>query len=316
MGEGSFDGTTSGSAGDDTILGGNGDDFADGGDGNDGILGGDGNDLLTGGGGQDYARGEAGDDVLFLSDGNDLLDGGDGEDWLAFEDVDLPLVTSGVVVSLQAGITFRTDFTGSAALGSIEHVEGTSFDDDIQGSAVDNVLIGLDGDDLLVGLAGDDLLDGGQGEDTLDGGEGNDTFIVADNGTDDLITDFGSDDILGISDLNVGNLRGTGTDMQTASWTNDATTLGADTGLFISNTAISGLTALDIQGEAGTALTAAIETNEDFYLLVSDGTDAVLAKIDDDDGSFTTADVTIVATLSGIGTADLAGLTTDNFSDW
>ena len=102
-----------------------------------------------------------------------------------------------------------------------------------------------------------------------------------------------------------------------ADWTS-ASGFDSNTGLFIADVAITGLTSTDIVAEANSAIATAIESEEDddFYLLVSDGTDAVLAKIGDSDDDFTSADVTIVATLLGLSAADLQGLSSSQFVDW
>ena len=131
------------------------------------IFGFDGDDILNGGGGNDLLRG---------GEGADTLNGGDGADTADYRDSD-----AGVTINLNSGSA-----TGGYAAGDtfvdVEHVFGSSHNDDLTGDSGDNLLVGNAGDDILFGLAGSDTLIGGEGADQLIGGGGAD---IADYRTSD-----------------------------------------------------------------------------------------------------------------------------------
>ena len=120
--------------------------------------------LLTGGALNDTLVGGAGKDTLVGGGGTDLVSYEDADDG---QGVNLSLVTGGV--------------SGNAAgdqYSSIEHVDGTAFDDQITGNETANHLKGLAGNDVLIGGGGSDTLDGGDGDDILkNSGSGNHIYM-------------------------------------------------------------------------------------------------------------------------------------------
>jgi Ca2+-binding RTX toxin-like protein len=229
--------------------------------------------------------------VLDGGGGNDILDGDSGSDT-----VSLAGLGAAVVADLSTGTA-----TGQGADTLI---------------SIENLTDGNGGADSLDGGAGSDTLDGGTGADTLTGGADQDTFVLgAADSDNDVIADF-TTDLLDLEGLTLGDLRGAGTSVQTGDWTNAG--LGLDIGLFIADAAISGLTATQIVADASPSIAIEIESqaDTDFYLLVSDDTNAVLANVADSDDAFTSGDITIVATFLGLSAAGLQGLSSAQFLDW
>ncbi|WP_304622082.1 cellulase family glycosylhydrolase [Roseomonas cutis] len=181
------DDTLSGGLGTDRLYGGGGGDRLDGGDGNDTLFGQDGNDTLVGGAGTNYLVGGA---------GADRLEGGSGTDVAVYTDAPTALV-----ISLAAPATNTGHAAGDTYL-SIEHVQGSAFDDKITGDGGVNGLYGLGGNDTLYGGAGGDRLDGGAGNDVLYGQDGNDT-LVGGAGTNFLNGGAGADRLEGGSGTDV-----------------------------------------------------------------------------------------------------------------
>jgi Ca2+-binding RTX toxin-like protein len=136
----------------------------------DTLRGGDGNDTLTGSGGDDSLYGDAGNDIFIGDLGNDTIAGGTGTDR-----IDYSTASSGVTVYLNG-----TSGSGSLAAGdiltSIEHVLGSSLDDEIHGHTQNETLEGLAGNDIIYGDSGSDTLLGGDGDDVLRGDAGADTI--------------------------------------------------------------------------------------------------------------------------------------------
>jgi Ca2+-binding RTX toxin-like protein len=128
--------------------------------------------------------------------GNDTIIG-NGNTRIAFSHsagavtVDLNLTTGAVVGDASVG----TDTIH--AVGEVNKVRGSNFDDILRGNSLANVLEGQNGNDMLIGR---------EGNDTLTGGNGSDTFVFADGHGSDLVTDFqvGADhlDLTAISGLN------------------------------------------------------------------------------------------------------------------
>lgn len=141
------------------------------------LQGGTENNVIEALGGNDTLRGGAGDDVLIGGAGADLLDGGLGQDTISFSDA-----TSGLTADLGFPGANTGDATGDSYV-SVEHLEGSSFQDNLRGDAGSNrisggdggdTVLGREGDDTLVGDGGDDILIGGLGADWIDGGAGRD----------------------------------------------------------------------------------------------------------------------------------------------
>jgi Ca2+-binding RTX toxin-like protein len=128
-----------------------------------------GNDFIDGNDGADTLLGGAGNDILRGGDGGDSIDGGADSDTVSYTGSNLP-----VFVRLFNQTAFGGHANGDTLI-SIEHVIGSSKDDDIIGSNIANVLDGSAGVDKINGFTGDDIIIGGRGGDMLDGGIGNDT---------------------------------------------------------------------------------------------------------------------------------------------
>ncbi|NJB67268.1 Ca2+-binding RTX toxin-like protein [Desulfobaculum xiamenense] len=130
-----------------------------------------------------WFRGNKGDDSLVGHEGlqNDTADYGDADGGVQVYLYDFD--------GLHGGEGYSTGADGNDYLVSIEHADGSNFDDVLVGNDANNRLMGRDGNDLLVG---------GAGADTLDGGEGADTFFygdIADGG--DMLEYFSSgEDVL------------------------------------------------------------------------------------------------------------------------
>ena len=170
--------------------------------GNDQLYGGSNEDILRGGTGDDTIHGGAGRDIIFGDVGADSLDGGDGEDTVDYSEstsgVNLNLFNS--TVNYVSAFTSKTlnltsgGHTGYAAgdsYSSIEHVQGTDYDDNIIGDQFKNRILGGLGNDTLSGGDDDDDLRGGAGNDYIDGENGNDRL---DGWTGDDILIGGNDD--------------------------------------------------------------------------------------------------------------------------
>ena len=131
-----------------------------------------GGDTLYGDNGANVLSGWGGDDKLYGGSGADRLDGGAGVDFTSYYNS-----TAAVRANLAAG-TASGGFAQGDVLGSIENVNGSSFDDTLTGSSAANALGGL------------------AGHDTLTGGDGADSFIYkatsdsAVGANADRITDF------------------------------------------------------------------------------------------------------------------------------
>ncbi|WP_424973062.1 calcium-binding protein [Dinoroseobacter sp. S76] len=113
-------------------------------------------------------RGYNGDDLLLGGVGADRLEGGAGTDRAAYW-----TASAGLLADLQ----FSHANTGEAAgdtYVSIEHLQGTNYQDDLRGDGAANTIWGNDGNDTLHGRGGNDRLVGADGDDTLLGGAGAD----------------------------------------------------------------------------------------------------------------------------------------------
>lgn len=119
------------------------------------------------------------------SGGRDRYDGGAGQDTVSY-------AASGAGVT--ASLTTGTGTAGDAAddtYARIEHLTGSSFDDDLSGDDGANLLRGLGGRDILRGRQGDDRLEGGGSPDILQGGQGFDVALFAHDIADYIIDTTG-----------------------------------------------------------------------------------------------------------------------------
>jgi Ca2+-binding RTX toxin-like protein len=128
------------------------------------------NDTLRGNDSTNKLYGLGGNDLIEARGGNDIIDGGMGSDTASFASS-----AAGVTVDLSNGLPQNTQ-AGIDSLISIEHLEGSAFNDILTGDLQANFLNGGNGDDWLFGGEGDDLLGGGAGNDILFGGPGNDVI--------------------------------------------------------------------------------------------------------------------------------------------
>lgn len=118
------------------------------------------NDLLTGNASGNVLTGGDGNDTLIGGAGADRLNGGNGSDTASYA-----TAAAGVSANLVAPTTNTGDAKGDI-YSSIEHLNGSRFNDVLGGDAAANVLAGGSGNDILVGGAGGDVLNGGAGSDT------------------------------------------------------------------------------------------------------------------------------------------------------
>jgi Ca2+-binding RTX toxin-like protein len=173
----------------DAIDGNAGDDHLFGGGEPDDLSGGEGDDTLDGDSGDDRLSGGAGDDTLGGNADSDHLDGGAGRDVASYR-----AAPAAVKVDLAAGIATGGD--GDDALGAIENVDGSEYDDELEGDGKDNGLSGFGGEDVVRGLDGEDVLLGGEASDELHGGDRRDV-LDGEIGDDVADGDAGSDTVRG-----------------------------------------------------------------------------------------------------------------------
>ncbi|NES23297.1 MAG: hypothetical protein F6K41_31360, partial [Symploca sp. SIO3E6] len=145
-------------------------------------------DHLIGDASNNHLRGSEGNDILIGGEGNDFLFGGTGVDFLdGGEGIDTAYFrgeNSAVTADLNQGNATYINDAGVQVvetLINIEHLVGTTLDDQLVGDAANNHLHGSEGNDILIGGEGNDLLFGGTGVDFFDGGEGTDTVYFQEN---------------------------------------------------------------------------------------------------------------------------------------
>ncbi len=316
--------TLNGNLGDDSLFGDAGDDILSGGQGNDLLVGGDGNDTLTGGQGDDLLEGGAGDDLI-NADEFDIIDGGTGVNTVAFNadvsaanllDNDLQSVTNINITNTSAGIyDFSLQSQNLTVIGDIG-----SGNSQITTGVSDDSLIGGGGDDILISGDGDDILVGSGGIDTLTGGLGLDTFVISTTNTNLTITDFtvADDDFAFVigeqATVTTVDFASNGSVSVLTAASSSATVLGAN--LNILNIAYSGsltdmsaIAAFLSDPDADLTTTNKFVTSNDAYIMISDGTDAAMYEVNNDEGSSTTildGEIVLLATITGL--ADLSGL--------
>ncbi|WP_112297159.1 beta strand repeat-containing protein [Ruegeria denitrificans] len=173
--------------------------------------------------------------------------------------------------------------------------------------------IGTNGDDTLIATDVDNVIHGQDGDDAIDVSDvGRDVIVFeadpAANGVD-TVTGFtigpatDATDAVMFSGLNIGTLRGDGTDVETLA-VGDA--IGADTGIVGLTTTLGNLSENTIE-TAVESLTG-VQAGDEIYVMATDGTDSVLVKVDY--SAPNSAAVETVAHFTGLD--DLSSLSADN----
>jgi Ca2+-binding RTX toxin-like protein len=175
--------TIFGGPGDDSIVGGAGDTIV-GGDGNDSIIGGDGGSSIDGGSGNDTIISTAGSgDTIFGGPGDDSIVGGAGDTIVGGDGNDS-------IIGGEGG----SSIDGGSGNDTIISTAGSG--DTIFGGPGDDSILGGAGD-TIVGGEGNDSIIGGDGGSSIDGGSGNDTIIATAGSGDTIFGGPGDDSILG-----------------------------------------------------------------------------------------------------------------------
>ncbi|MEM7176205.1 MAG: Ig-like domain-containing protein [Pseudomonadota bacterium] len=167
--------------------------------------------------------------------------------------------------------------------------------------------------DILTAADADHVIRGAGGDDSIDISEGGRHVVVfeadpAANGVD-VVTGFtlGPEaqisDALMFSGLDPSTLRGTGINVEVLA---SGAAIGTDTGVVAFSTALSDLAAGTVADAAETLI--GTDAGDVFYVIASDGTDSVLARV-----SFSAPDTASAEIMSNFtGLDDLSGLTPDN----
>ncbi len=235
---------------------------------------------VTGNSGDNALTGNGAANVLDGGNGNDTLDGGAGNDRLlggAGDDVYRVDAAGDKVVELAgAGMdTVQTSLAAYALGADVEALYYTGINGKVgnfagTGNALANLIVGNTGKDKLAGGIGNDTLAGGLGADTLTGGAGADAFVLGHDALD-TVTDFVSG-----SDRLVFHEQGDLVFLQTA-----AKTLSA--------------------AAAVAAIGAAGHADGTLFVLANAGTTGIFVYTDDGDTVVSAAELTQVATLTGVG---------------
>jgi Ca2+-binding RTX toxin-like protein len=172
-----------GGEGDDLIVGTGAAETLIGNGGADSLLGLGGNDHLVGNG-EDLLSGGAGDDRLAPFAGGDVA-GGDGQDTVDF--AQYTGTRFGIYADLEGDRDDCMAAAPCAVRSDVEHLDGSSGDDELHGDARANTIRGMSRYDEIHGGGGDDLLDGGGYNDRLFGEDGDDRLLGGDG--DDVLED-------------------------------------------------------------------------------------------------------------------------------
>nr|MBC8289851.1 hypothetical protein [Planctomycetota bacterium] len=278
---------------DDSLFGGDGDDvinaslrfeisgnqLVDGGDGNDTLHGGAGNDTINGRDGADEIFGDnilgsatlpvgaTGADVIAGGDGNDTVDGGRGDDSINGNQGEDSLLGGA------GGDTINGD-------SGLDSIQGQAGDDSLLGGGSNDALNGNEGNDTLLGNSGNDTLLGGTGSDSMFGGDGDDALDAGDQflSVDDVIVNPEGNTGFNFAVFTVSLSEVSALDVS----------FDVDT---VDGLAVDGLDYLGISsrrvtipaGQISTTITVAVrgdtvaETNEDFFLTISNEQNASIA---------------------------------------
>ncbi len=251
-------------------------------------------------------------DQIIAGDGGDTISGAGGND----------LITGGGGADSITGGTGVCTINGAAGNDTI--VGGTTGSSIDGGESSDSITGGI-GNDTIIGGTGGDTINGGGGADSVTGGLGVDVFAFNIAKIDDVdtnvlhITDaFSGFDVFSFADLTSASLRGAGTGFALGNGTSGQT-LGADIGLYVATNTTADFTEANIY-TALSGIADDVAASDIFYILISNGTDARLARITEtaNAGSLAAADdaLTFVARLDGVTNSELAALTHDNFSNF
>jgi Ca2+-binding RTX toxin-like protein len=196
--------TISGLQGHDAIEAGDGNDTVYGGDGDDDIYGEAGSDILNGDAGDDYIFGGIGADNLVGGAGADRLDGGteadqmsggDGDDTYYIDNLNDTVIETNILPSggsdlVVVNVSGLTSYTLGSGLENIEVTHSGTFS--IFGNALNNVIKGSYSNDIVQGGLGDDTIYGFAGSDQIDGGGGLDTVVFRLRAVDYVFTQIDS----------------------------------------------------------------------------------------------------------------------------
>jgi Ca2+-binding RTX toxin-like protein len=129
-------------------------------------------DQLTGNSGENGIVGFSGDDTLFRSPGDDTLDGGADSDTVNYAAsagaLQLDLNSEPLLGPL-AGFVLAREYAGTNPSGTVAYIDAVGNVENITGSAFN---------DQISGDGNDNIIDGGTGNDLLAGGEGLDVYSV------------------------------------------------------------------------------------------------------------------------------------------
>ncbi|MFP6849673.1 MAG: hypothetical protein VCA57_13320 [Pseudomonas sp.] len=190
------------------------------------LTGNAGDNRLDGGAGADTLIGGAGDDTYLVDNAKDTI--------VENEDEGTDLVEASITWTLGANLEYLT-------LGGTAAINGT-------GNALDNVLIGNDNKNTLNGGEGNDVLDGRAGADSLIGGKGSDTFLV-----DLVLKGTGAKAVVALEDTITEASNGGDNDtlmLRGTLATDGTTTLTLGANLETLNASLTGLTKLNLTGNA------------------------------------------------------------------
>ncbi|MCK8482939.1 hypothetical protein MUY21_02720 [Aliiroseovarius sp. S2029] len=214
-------------------------------------------DDVTGGFGFQFIRTFAGDDIVDGTIGQQMLGYHDDANYGGFEGISVDMS----VVDGNGFATVTDGFGDQDLIKDIEEIRGTGTDDSITGSSADNFFLGEAGDDLIDGQAGSDTIQGGLGNDTILGGVGDDNL---DGGADnDTITGGAGVDVM---------IGGAGADQFIFSLGdgNDIIedfTVGEDLLVLEGGVTITGLSELDVGGDASLDTVVELSSGEEIALL-------------------------------------------------